>query len=634
MGKLKKRKKIVTTAFASILSASLVISSVHAKNIFDDLNEVIENIMTQIDSKEYTLLQKVLNRTDDSLIGSGGDTAVEAIDKYIFIGDSRTEDLRDVNSNANSVFQCSSSMGYSWMVNTAFPAVDSQVASGTAVIILMGVNDVYNINNYISAINKKAAVWSERGANIYFASVGPVDHDDYVTDSEVVDFNATMHKNLTNADFIDLYGYLKGNGYKTVDGLHYDSSTSKKILSYLRKEIGNSSGNSGAGSTSGNKVWWSSENRESTLLTYQMTNWTAFTGMGVTLYSDSKITARLSDDLKPYVKKMEDAAVKYGFAAYKELFKTIAEYRHIPGDPDIFRIVDTGLNPYKDEEPGKAPQITSNESIDIASKLFASCIRAANFPAVNDTKKLKAVLQGFEFENEGYIVFCDYIYTLENAEEYASRLCGSKLRTNEEEIRSKGRYDYRDQKFPDKVLKYYSVIDINNGNLSGSAQQLLTEAMGSWPSYMDERRKAVIEKGISLYGKVTYSMDQRLQPSMDNPRYLDCSSFVGWSFYYAGIKDVLPHWTTGNFVDGSSFRGIGHDELIPGDVGLKNTIASGGSNHVGIYLGKSASGQDVWLHCTTSEGFSGVHINTYGNFRIFYRHKSFVDNLGDGILGG
>ena len=34
------------------------------------------------------------------------------------------------------------------------------------------------------------------------------------------------------------------------------------------------------------------------------------------------------------------------------------------------------------------------------------------------------------------------------------------------------------------------------------------------------------------------------------------------------------------------------------------------------------------------EGFSGVHINTYGNFRIFYRHKSFVDNPGDGILGG
>ena len=151
---------------------------------------------------------------------------------------------------------------------------------------------------------------------------------------------------------------------------------------------------------------------------------------------------------------------------------------------------------------------------------------------------------------------------------------------------------------------------------------------------MDERRKAVIEKGVSLYGKVTYSMDKRLQPSMDNPRYLDCSSFIGWSFYYAGIKDGLPHWTTGNFVDGSSFRGISHNELIPGDVGLKNTIASGGSNHVGIYLGKSASGQDVWLHCTTSEGFSGVHINTYGNFRIFYRHKSFVDSPGDGILGG
>ena len=140
--KLKKRKKIVTAAFASILSASLVISSVHAKNIFDDLNEVIENILTQIDSKEYTLLQKVLNRTDDSLIGSGGDTTVEAIDKYIFIGDSRTEDLRNINSDSDCIFQCLSSMGYSWMVNTAFPAVDSQVTSGTAVVILMGVNDV------------------------------------------------------------------------------------------------------------------------------------------------------------------------------------------------------------------------------------------------------------------------------------------------------------------------------------------------------------------------------------------------------------------------------------------------------------------------------------------------------------
>ena len=40
-----------------------------------------------------------------------------------------------------------------------------------------------------------------------------------------------------NIKYIDSYSYLKENGYKLRDGLHYDEETSKKIYEYVKSQL-------------------------------------------------------------------------------------------------------------------------------------------------------------------------------------------------------------------------------------------------------------------------------------------------------------------------------------------------------------------------------------------------------------
>lgn len=153
-------------------------------------------------------------------------------DKLVFIGDSRTEGLRDAVRD-DSVWSCLSSMGYDWMVSTGVPQVEDQIEDNTAVIIMMGVNDLYHVNDYISYINSKAAEWGNRGAQTYFVSVGPVQNDPYCTNGEIESFNAAMQANLSGATYIDVYSHLVSEGFSTVDGIHYPDSVSIDIYNYI-----------------------------------------------------------------------------------------------------------------------------------------------------------------------------------------------------------------------------------------------------------------------------------------------------------------------------------------------------------------------------------------------------------------
>ena len=153
-------------------------------------------------------------------------------DKLVFIGDSRTEGLRDA-VNDDSIWSCLSSMGYDWMVSTGVPQVEDQIEDNTAVIILMGVNDLYHVNDYISYINSKAAEWGNRGAQTYFVSVGPVQNDPYCSNAEIESFNAAMQANLSGVTYIDVYSHLVSEGFSTVDGTHYPDSVSIDIYNYI-----------------------------------------------------------------------------------------------------------------------------------------------------------------------------------------------------------------------------------------------------------------------------------------------------------------------------------------------------------------------------------------------------------------
>lgn len=446
-------------------------------NMTDSLTDLMNNLLSRVGDEEYSLLTKVLSQTDDDLIEDDSDTddgdkdkddeKKASINRVVYIGDSRTEGLRDVNSDSKNTFICLSSMGYDWMLSTAFPQAESYASSGTAFVILMGVNDLYHQNSYISAINQKAAEWKKKGAVVYFASVGPVQNDPYTSNSEIESFNRALKNGLSSdVGYIDLYGELNKSGYQTVDGTHYTNAVSKNILSFIGKQVAlGGSGNSDPYATDGNKVWWCRNNKEMALLEYKVSDWTKFSGLDVSLRADTKIEAKLSDEIKKYEEELEAAAKEYGFEAYVELFKALAEQRHYDGKKDdIFDMSGTSLNPNPDKTLSRA------DSIDLAAELFSACITATTKidksaipPAPSDVDGLRVILQAFEFESDGFVDYCKGEYSEDKALEYAKTKSGNKERTDANEIQQKGKWDFKDQKYPPKVLQFYHVLGSSGG---------------------------------------------------------------------------------------------------------------------------------------------------------------------------
>lgn len=446
-------------------------------NMTDSLTDLMNNLLSRVGDEEYSLLTKVLSQTDDDLIEDDSDTddgdkdkddeKKASINRVVYIGDSRTEGLRDVNSDSKNTFVCLSSMGYDWMLSTAFPQAESYASSGTAFVILMGVNDLYHQNSYISAINQKAAEWKKKGAVVYFASVGPVQNDPYTSNSEIESFNRALKNGLSSdVGYIDLYGELNKSGYQTVDGTHYTNAVSKNILSFIGKQVAlGGSGNSDPYATDGNKVWWCRNNKEMALLEYKVSDWTKFSGLDVSLRADTKIEAKLSDEIKKYEEELEAAAKEYGFEAYVELFKALAEQRHYDGKKDdIFDMSGTSLNPNPDKTLSRA------DSIELAAELFSACITATTKidksaipPAPSDVDGLRVILQAFEFESDGFVDYCKGEYSEDKALEYAKTKSGNKERTDANEIQQKGKWDFKDQKYPPKVLQFYHVLGSSGG---------------------------------------------------------------------------------------------------------------------------------------------------------------------------
>ena len=161
------------------------------------------------------------------------DPAEAVMRKTIMIGDSRTDMMKDVVENDNITWICEIGMGYKWFRDTALKTLQKQMKGNEDIFVWLGVNDVYNISNYISLLNEEIPKWKAQGADVYIVAVGQVTKDPYVTNEEIEDFNARMKKEVAGAKYADLYSYLKKQGYKTTDGTHYDNETTWKIYRYL-----------------------------------------------------------------------------------------------------------------------------------------------------------------------------------------------------------------------------------------------------------------------------------------------------------------------------------------------------------------------------------------------------------------
>ena len=324
---------------------------------------------------------------------------------------------------------------------------------------------------------------------------------------------------------------------------------------------------------------------------------------------------------------------------------------------------------------------TVADSIDIAAQAFSRIIQDACYPSPYSTETLMSAVQGFEFGGDSEAIknrfsttstklsgftkfvtftsYCDQQSMASKKQEeessgdeevdydsiikrYAKVIADGAKRTDEGKEKKDdkyGEYKYSDQFFYQKVFENYKCTgggSMDYGELPESMKEILRKCMQTWDSRVTKERREIIQQGVLLYG-VTYSMGMngeppRNSPSPENPKYLDCSSFVGQCYWRAGVlgKNAID-WCTGDFASSSNqMKQISEDELIPGDMGQLywHPGGSGAREHIGIFIGKF-DGQSYYIHCTGSSPEApgvkhppgkGIVINAPGYFKAFGRY--------------
>ena len=171
----------------------------------------------------------------------------------IFIGDSRTVQMYaystgdwsganyssgGIHEVGNDLYVAQGAMGLDLLKSTGIPAATPYFNSGSAIVILMGVNDLFNANSYINYINSNANNWKSKGSSLYFVSVNPCSGSYSNMNNNIVNFNNTVKNGLSNmVGWIDTYSVLTSGGFNTTDGLHYDGATYQTIYNYIKSKV-------------------------------------------------------------------------------------------------------------------------------------------------------------------------------------------------------------------------------------------------------------------------------------------------------------------------------------------------------------------------------------------------------------
>lgn len=322
--------------------------------------------------------------------------------------------------------------------------------------------------------------------------------------------------------------------------------------------------------------------------------------------------AHVSAKVEGYRDLVEAACEKYEIDDYVDLVLAVIQQESGGNPPDVMQAEQSYYN--------TSPPIDSpKESIEAGVQELRDCLKKASSTGPGDIEHISLALQGYNYGN-GYI---DWVkqnyggcYTKENAALFSAIM---KNKT--------GWSIYGDPEYVPHVLRYYKKAEdtvVDNQN----AQDLIKELMDN--NAAEPKAWSLIQKGSSLIGKVTYSMDQRQADGRDAPTILDCSAFTAWTFHKCGFTGIPYSATTATFISSKKFKDISAKDLKPGDIGLKSkTAPTGGANHVGIYCGSLKNGTKIWLHCTSSSGTSltgnnsGVMMGAYTSFTYFRRLNNF-----------
>lgn len=160
---------------------------------------------------------------------------------YIFMGDSRIYLMnQDCNIAAPDNFfaVCCPGIGYDWMMETGLPkikniqSIHSEIKNWV-VISALGINDMQNVNKYISAYRKLS-----KSVDLWLVSINPTVGRTEAQYSNVCieAFNRRIRK-ISGITYINSYDYLVKKGYDTKDGLHYTEASNWDIYSYMLNSL-------------------------------------------------------------------------------------------------------------------------------------------------------------------------------------------------------------------------------------------------------------------------------------------------------------------------------------------------------------------------------------------------------------
>lgn len=160
---------------------------------------------------------------------------------YIFLGDSRIYLMNqdcDIAAPKNFFAVCCPGIGYDWMIETGLPkikniqSIHSEIKNWV-VISALGINDMQNVNKYISSYQKLA-----KSVELWIVSVNPTMGRTEAQYSNVCikAFNRRIRK-ISGITYINSHDYLVKKGYDTKDGVHYTEASNWDIYSYILNSL-------------------------------------------------------------------------------------------------------------------------------------------------------------------------------------------------------------------------------------------------------------------------------------------------------------------------------------------------------------------------------------------------------------
>lgn len=167
----------------------------------------------------------------------------------------------------------------------------------------------------------------------------------------------------------------------------------------------------------------------------------------------------------------------------------------------------------------------------------------------------------------------------------------------------------------DELLENRELLTQLAGNLtiSGTDAQAL---LASLPADLSPERRAVIEKALSLVGKVNYfwggkslvigwdshwgsirqvTAEGNSTSGTYRPYGLDCSGFIDWVFYNASGGSYIMGHGGGAHAQHTYCTAISWNDAIPGDL-----VFYPDDSHVGIVGGRDENGDLIIIHCAFS----------------------------------